>query len=222
MEVDKLIQLLAINALPLVFAITVHEAAHGWLAMKLGDRTAYMLGRVTINPVKHIDPIGTVLVPLVLIALTGFAFGWAKPVPVDWRNLRNPKRDMGYVALAGPAANLLMALIWSIMVLIGAAILPVSSWLGLPLVYMGGAGVLINCLLMALNLLPILPLDGGRILYSLLPHKQAQIYSRTEPFGLILVVLLMMTGVLGDILWPVIRFTVALLPASNIVSEVIF
>jgi Zn-dependent protease len=180
-----------------------------------------MLGRVTINPIKHIDPVGTVLVPLVFIYFTGFAFGWAKPVPVDWRNLHRPKRDMGLVALAGPASNLLMALIWAVMVLFGAAILPGFDWLGLPLVLMGVAGVLINCLLMALNLLPILPLDGGRILYSLLPHKQAQIYSRTEPFGLIVVVLLMMTDVLGDILWPVIRFTVALLPASNIVSEFI-
>ncbi|MEJ2694335.1 MAG: site-2 protease family protein [Candidatus Thiodiazotropha sp.] len=221
MEGLNLIQKLAIFALPLIFAITVHEAAHGWLAMKLGDKTAYMLGRVTINPIKHIDPVGTVLVPLVLIYFTGFAFGWAKPVPVDWRNLHRPKRDMGLVALAGPASNLLMALIWAVMVLFGAAILPGFDWLGLPLVLMGVAGVLINCLLMALNLLPILPLDGGRILYSLLPHKQAQIYSRTEPFGLIVVVLLMMTDVLGDILWPVIRFTVALLPASNIVSEFI-
>jgi Zn-dependent protease len=219
MEGLNLIQKLAIFILPMLFAITVHEAAHGWVAMKLGDKTAFMLGRITLNPLKHIDPIGTVLVPLTLILMTGFAFGWAKPVPVDWRNLRHPKRDMGLVALAGPAANLLMALIWAILVLISASLLPNSHWLGVPMLLMGVAGVLINCLLMALNLLPILPLDGGRILTSLLPAKQAQVYSRTESFGLILVILLMVTGVLGDILWPVIRFTISLLPASNILSD---
>jgi Zn-dependent protease len=219
MEGLNLIQKLAIFVLPIVFAITVHEAAHGWVAMKLGDKTAYMLGRVTLNPLKHIDPVGTVLVPLVLILLTGFAFGWAKPVPVDWRNLHRPQRDMGLVALAGPTSNLLMALIWAVMVLLGASVLPVFQWLGLPLLLMGVAGVLINCLLMALNLLPILPLDGGRILSSLLPPKLALAFSRSEPFGLMVVVLLMATGVLGDILWPVIRFTIALLPASHIVAE---
>jgi Zn-dependent protease len=222
MEGLNLIQKLAIFVLPLLFAITVHEAAHGWVAMKLGDKTAYMLGRITLNPLKHIDPVGTVLVPLVLILMTGFAFGWAKPVPVDWRNLHRPKRDMGLVALAGPASNLLMALFWAVMVLIAAALLPSFQWLGLPLLLMGVAGVLINCLLMALNLLPILPLDGGRVLASLLPPKQAMIYARTESFGLILVVLLMLTGVLGEILWPMIRFTITLLPASNIVSEFLF
>ena len=221
MEGLTLIQKLAIFVLPLLFAITVHEAAHGWVAMKLGDRTAYMLGRITLNPLKHIDPVGTVMVPLILILMTGFAFGWAKPVPVDWRNLHRPKRDMGLVALAGPASNLLMALIWAVMVMLGAALLPVFEWIGLPLVLMGVAGVLINCLLMALNLLPILPLDGGRILSSLLPPKTAEIYARTESFGLIVVILLMLTGVLGEILWPVIRFTVNLLPASSIVSEFI-
>jgi Zn-dependent protease len=214
----NLIQKLAVFALPLLFAITVHEAAHGWVAMKLGDKTAFMLGRISLNPLKHIDPIGTVLVPLVLIFTTGLAFGWAKPVPVDWRNLNHPKRDMGLVALAGPASNLLMALIWAVLVLIGNAFLPNSQWLGLPLLLMGVAGVFINTLLMALNLLPILPLDGGRILVSLLPPKQSQIFSRTESFGLIVVILLMVTGVLGQILWPVIRFTITLLPASNILS----
>jgi Zn-dependent protease len=222
MEGLNLIQKLAIFALPMLFAITVHEAAHGWVAMKLGDKTAFMLGRVTLNPLRHIDPIGTVLLPLLLITFTGFAFGWAKPVPVDWRNLHRPKRDMGLVALAGPASNLLMAVIWAVLVLVGAAILPNFQWLGLPLLLMGVAGVLINCLLMALNLLPILPLDGGRILASVLPPKQAQIYSRTESFGLIVVVLLMVTGVLGQILWPMIRFTITLLPASHIVSEFLF
>jgi Zn-dependent protease len=222
MEGLNLIQKLAIFALPVLFAITVHEAAHGWVAMKLGDKTAFMLGRVTLNPLRHIDPIGTVLLPLVLITFTDFAFGWAKPVPVDLRNLHRPKRDMGLVALAGPVSNLVMAVIWAVLVLVGAAILPNFQWLGLPLLLMGVAGVLINCLLMALNLLPILPLDGGRILASVLPPKQAQIYSYTESFGLIAVVLLMVTGVLGQILLPMIRFTITLLPASNIVSEFLF
>jgi Zn-dependent protease len=221
MEGLTLIQKLAIFVLPVLFAITVHEAAHGWVAMKLGDKTAYMLGRITLNPLKHIDLVGTVLVPIVLILTTGFAFGWAKPVPIDWRNLRQPKRDMGLVALAGPASNFLMALFWAVLILIGAAILPNFQWLGLPMVLMGVAGVLINSLLMALNLLPILPLDGGRVLSSLLPPGPAQVYARTESFGLIIVILLMITGILGQILWPVIRFTITLLPASNIVSEFI-
>jgi Zn-dependent protease len=217
----NLIQKLVIFVLPMVFAITVHEAAHGWMAKRLGDRTAEMLGRVTLNPLKHIDPIGTILVPLGLYLMTGFMFGWAKPVPVNWRNLHQPKRDMGYVALAGPAANLLMALIWALLVYIGALTINSFGWLAWPLVFMGVAGVLINSVLMALNLLPILPLDGGRVLYSLLPPKQAQIYSRTESFGLILVVLLLVTGMLGVILWPVVGLTIALLPATDIVTQLI-
>ncbi len=215
------IQTLAIFVLPMIFAITVHEAAHGWMAKRLGDKTAEMLGRVTLNPLKHIDPIGTILVPVGLYLMTGFMFGWAKPVPVDWRNLHHPKRDMGYVALAGPAANLLMALIWALMVYLGAAGMQDFSWVAWPLVLMGVAGVLINSVLMALNMLPILPLDGGRILVSLLPHKQAQLYSRTESFGLILVVVLLATGMLGVILGPVIGLTIKMLPASDIVSRLI-
>ncbi len=221
MEGLTLIQKLAIFVLPMVFAITVHEAAHGWVAKRLGDNTAFMLGRVTLNPLKHIDPVGTILVPLGLYVLTGFMFGWAKPVPVDWRNLNQPKRDMGFVALAGPAANLLMALIWAVMVYIGAMTMQSFDWLALPLLLMGVAGVLINSVLMALNLLPILPLDGGRVLFSLLPPKQAQVYSRTESFGLIVVVLLLATGVLGLILWPVVGLTIKMLPASEIVTRLI-
>ncbi len=216
-----LIQKLAIFILPLVFAITVHEAAHGWMAKRLGDRTAEMLGRVTLNPLKHIDPVGTILVPLGLYLMTGFMFGWAKPVPVNWRNLNHPKRDMGYVALAGPAANLLMALIWAVVIYLGVLGVRSFAWVAEPLVFMGVAGVLINSVLMALNLLPILPLDGGRVLYSLLPAKQAQVYSRMESFGLIVVVLLMVTGLLGAILWPVIDLTIALLPASDVVNKLL-
>ncbi|MEJ2393980.1 MAG: site-2 protease family protein [Candidatus Thiodiazotropha sp.] len=220
MEGLTLIQKLAIFVLPLIFAITVHEAAHGWVAKHLGDKTAEMLGRLTLNPLKHIDPIGTIAVPLGLYLMTGFMFGWAKPVPVDWRNLNNPKRDMGFVALAGPAANLLMALIWAIVAYLGALAVNSFNFL-LPLIFMGVAGVLINSVLMALNLLPILPLDGGRILYSLLPAKQAQIYSRTESFGLIVVILLLATGTLSIILGPVIALTIKILPASDIVTQLL-
>jgi Zn-dependent protease len=191
------------------------------MAMRLGDKTAARLGRVTLNPLKHIDPIGTILVPVGLYLMTGFVFGWAKPVPVDWRNLNHPKRDMGYVALAGPAANLCMALCWALTVYLGAALMHGFGWVAWPLLLMGVAGVLINSVLMALNLLPILPLDGGRILVSLLPRKQAQLYSRSESFGLILVVVLLATGALGLILGPMIGLTIKLLPATDIVTRLI-
>ncbi|MEJ2403914.1 MAG: site-2 protease family protein [Candidatus Thiodiazotropha sp.] len=216
-----LIQKLAIFILPMIFAITVHEAAHGWMAKRLGDRTAEMLGRVTLNPLKHIDPIGTILVPLGAYMLTGFMFGWAKPVPVNYRNLNNPKRDMGLVALAGPGANLLMALIWALMIYVGGMSLESFHWLGEPLVFMGVAGVLINAVLMALNLMPILPLDGGRVIYSLLPPKPAQIYSRLESYGMVIVLVLLATGVLGVVLWPVVGMTIKLLPASDVVNKLI-
>lgn len=213
----NLIQSLAIMILPLIFAITVHEAAHGWMAMRLGDKTAYMLGRVTLNPIKHIDPIGTILVPLGAFMLTGFIFGWAKPVPVDWKNLRQPKRDMGLVALAGPGANFLMALIWAILIYAGAMSMKGFSWLGLPLLYMGIVGVLINTVLMVLNLMPIPPLDGGRVVYSLLPPKQARAYAKLEAYGLMIIVVLLVTGVLGVVLKPLICLTIQILPASDIV-----
>ncbi|MES9946769.1 MAG: site-2 protease family protein [Candidatus Thiodiazotropha sp.] len=216
-----LIQKLAIFILPLIFAITVHEAAHGWMAKRLGDKTAQMLGRVTLNPLKHIDPVGTILVPLGLYLLTGFMFGWAKPVPVNWNNLRKPKRDMGLVALAGPGANLIMALIWSILVYAGALALEDFAWLGVPLVLMGVTGVLINTILMALNMMPVPPLDGGRVVYSLLPPKQAHAYSKLESYGIIIVLALLMTGLLGFILEPIVALTIMILPASDIVANLI-
>lgn len=213
------IQLLAVLTLPVLFAITVHEAAHGWMASRLGDRTALMLGRVTINPLKHIDPVGTVLVPLATFLLTGFLFGWARPVPINGRNLHHPRRDLALVAIAGPAANLAMALLWGLVVQLGLALWGVSQWIALPLVYMGAAGVLINAILMALNLFPLLPLDGGRVLSALLPPAWSASLSRIEPFGLILLLALLVTGLLGDLLTPVIELIVGLLPGSGVVTE---
>ena len=221
MEGLNQIQVLAIVALPLIFGITVHETAHGWVAKRLGDNTAFMLGRLTLNPLKHIDPVGTILVPLGLYLMTGYPFGWAKPVPVDWRKLNHPKRDMGYVALAGPAANLLMALVWALLIYLGLMLVKGIPQFAVPLIFMGVAGVLINAVLMALNLLPILPLDGGRILSSLLPLKQARIYARSETFGLIVVVLLLVTGLLGAILRPLVDLTITLLPASDVVHRLL-
>ena len=196
-------QQIAVLALPVLFAITLHEAAHGWVAGRLGDDTALRLGRVTLNPLRHIDPIGTILVPLATFALTGFLFGWAKPVPVDFRRLNHPRRDMALVAAAGPAANLLMMLFWGLMIRLGGGI--ESGWFGVPLIYMGLAGLLINAILAVLNMLPILPLDGGRVLASLLPRDLAASYARLEPYGLVIIILLLVSGMLGKLLWPLIE-----------------
>jgi Zn-dependent protease len=195
-------------AVPVVFAITLHEAAHGYVAKLFGDQTAWMLGRVTANPVKHIDPVGTILVPgmLMLIAAVtktpAFIFGWAKPVPVNFGNLRNPKRDMFWVAGAGPFANFVMAVGWG---LLFKAAVPGGLIASSGLVEMAGAGIQINLMLMALNLLPILPLDGGRIAVSLLPHALANSYARLEPYGFMIVILLLATGILGDLMQPILR-----------------
>ncbi|NNG12839.1 MAG: site-2 protease family protein [Halobacteria archaeon] len=186
---------------PVLFAITVHEVAHGWIAARLGDKTALMLGRLTLNPVKHIDPIGTILVPgLLMLMQTGFLFGWAKPVPVTWQNLKHPKRDMALVAAAGPTANLLMALGWALVIRLGLSL----GENGLALVFMGTAGIFINTILMVLNLLPLPPLDGGRVMTGLLPGPLAWKFSRIEPYGFIILIALLVTGVLGKIMWPVI------------------
>jgi Zn-dependent protease len=222
METLSPLQLLAVLAIPVLFAITVHEAAHGWVASRLGDQTALMLGRVTFNPIKHIDPIGTILVPLATFFLVGFLFGWAKPVPVDWRRLRHPRRDMALVAVAGPGANLLMALIWGGVIKLGVLLLATSQWVALPLIYMGAAGILINVFLMVLNLMPLLPLDGGRVVNAILPPKVAIQFSRMEPFGLIILLVLLITGLLGAVLLPIVSGTVDLLPGSAIVRELFF
>lgn len=216
------IQMLAVIALPVLFAITVHEAAHGWMAARLGDGTAKMLGRVTLNPLKHIDLVGTLIVPIATFMLTGFLFGWAKPVPINGRNLHHPRRDMAFVALAGPGANLLMAVLWGLIVQVGIAFWDTSQWLAVPLVYMGAAGVLINVILMALNLFPLVPLDGGRVLNALLPPAWSANFSRLEPYGLILLLALLVTGLLGTLLTPVIKGTISLMPGASIVKELFF
>ena len=198
MEELTLIQKIVVWVVPVIFAITVHEVAHGWVAKHYGDNTAWMLGRLTLNPLKHIDPIGTILVPGLMLAFTGFVFGWAKPVPVNIRNLRNPKHDMAIVALAGPVANLLMATGWALFarlgILIGAAEITV------PMVYVGVAGIMINLILALLNLLPIPPLDGSRILSWALPGRWGIYYNQFEQYGFYLLVILLMTDSLGAIL----------------------
>lgn len=206
----SLLEGVVLYALPAVLAITLHEAAHGYVAKLFGDSTAYMLGRVTANPVKHIDPVGTVLVPLGLYLLSklagtgGFIFGWAKPVPVNFNNLRHPKRDMFWVAAAGPGANLLMAIAW-------ALLFKFSLESSRALATMSAFGIQINVMLLALNLLPILPLDGGRLLYSLLPRGMADTYGRLEPYGLFIVIGLLATNVLGVLLMPVVAVAVRLI-----------
>lgn len=202
MEELTLVQRVAVWALPILFAITVHEVAHGWVAKKLGDPTAMMLGRLTLNPIKHIDPIGTIVVPVALLLLGGFIFGWAKPVPVTWENLKNPKRDMALVAIAGPLANLMMAILWALVMKLGFVLGGSFDFLVWPLIYMGGAGITINIVLMLLNLLPIPPLDGGRVLAGILPGPWAWKLSRIEPYGFMIIVALLMTGMLGKILGP--------------------
>lgn len=200
----SLVQKIIIYAIPILFAITVHEVAHGWIASKLGDQTARMMGRLTLNPIKHIDPVGTILVPLVMLMFTPFLLGWAKPVPVDWRNLRRPRQDMAWVALAGPAANLLMLIFWALIAKLVIVSGAGNQGYGVPVMAMAMAGIFINIILMVLNLIPIPPLDGSRVLSAVLPPKQALVYNRLEPYGLIIVLVLLVTGVLGKFFLPVV------------------
>ena len=203
---------LALLLIPcLVIAIVFHEVAHGWAALALGDPTAKERRRLTLNPIRHVDPVGTLLVPGALALFGGPVFGWAKPVPVNFANLRHPKRDMLWVAAAGPFSNLVMALLWALAVKIGIA--APDSYFALPLALMGAAGVFINAIIMVLNLLPLPPLDGGRILVSLLPHRLAYNVSRIEPYGFIILIVLLFSGVLGMILWPVIGMVMTLAAA---------
>ena len=198
-----LIEKVIVWAIPVVFAITVHEVAHGWVANQLGDPTAKIKGRLTLNPIKHVDPIGTVVLPLLLLYAGGFVFGWAKPVPVDWRNLGHPRRDMALVAAAGPLANLLMLCLWAILAKL-LLLFGYPVWIINMLLMMCGAGIIMNIVLMVLNLFPLLPLDGGRILTAMLPARAAQLYSRLEPAGLLILIILLVTGVLGNVLTPAV------------------
>ncbi len=200
----SLLQKISIWAIPVLFAITVHEVAHGWVARRFGDRTAEMMGRLTLNPVKHIDPVGTVIVPLALLAMgTGFVFGWAKPVPVAQQNLRNPRRDMAIVAAAGPLTNLAQAGIWAVIAKI--ALIANLAYVSEPVALMGAAGILINIVLAVLNLLPVPPLDGGRVVSSLLPPHLSDRFDRLEPYGLLILLALLATGVLGRVMGPVVN-----------------
>ena len=201
MDELTLIQRIVVWILPVIFAITVHEVAHGWVAKKYGDNTAFALGRLTLNPIKHIDLFGTIILPgLLLMTGTGFIFGWAKPVPVDPRNFKNPLRDMAIVALAGPVANLLMALAWALITRLGVTIGAGAEAIALPLIYSGVAGISINLVLALINLLPIPPLDGSRILTGILPSYWAWQYNRLERYGFIILLLLLYTKLLGAIL----------------------
>ena len=204
MDIAHLIQLIALYAIPAIFAITLHEAAHGYAARHFGDLTAYQAGRISLNPVRHIDPIGTLLIPAVVLFASGgkFAFGWAKPVPVNFGMLRNPKRDMLWVAAAGPGANLLMAVLWALF--FKAVSLMPMNYFSDPALRMAEGGIIINLVLMVLNLFPLPPLDGGRIAVSLLPHRLAYQFARVEPYGMIILMVLLFTGVLGAVMLPII------------------
>jgi Zn-dependent protease len=195
----SLIQRIVVWILPVIFAITVHEVAHGWVARKCGDNTAYQQGRLTLNPMKHIDWFGTIILPgLLLLTGTGFIFGWAKPVPVDARNFKNPRKDMAWVALAGPVSNLLMAIAWALLARLGVLI-GVEA-ISLPLIYMGVAGISINLVLALINLLPIPPLDGSRVVTGILPNYWAWQYNRLERYGFIILLILLYTRILNAIL----------------------
>lgn len=194
---------IAVWAVPILFAITLHEAAHGWVANKLGDPTAKQLGRITVNPIKHIDPMGTVVVPLFLAMISPFVMGWAKPVPVDPRYFKSPLLDMALVAVAGPVSNFVMACFWAMFIQLVLLSLEQSQLLVF-LTEMGKNGIIINIVLMVLNLLPIPPLDGGRVVAGILPPKLAIPFMQLERFGMIIILLLLVSGILGKILWPIV------------------
>jgi Zn-dependent protease len=221
MDELNMAQRVAVWALPLVFAVTVHEAAHGWVADRLGDPTARRLGRITFNPLPHIDLLGTILVPLLMLTFTGFLIGWAKPVPVAIRRLRHPKRDMAIVAAAGPAVNLAMAILWSLALVLAHHLVHALPAVAVPLLLMSIAGVFINLVLMAINLLPVPPLDGGRILTGVLPQPAAGLLARIEPFGLFILIALLVTGVVGMVLGPVVFGTIQVLPGTDLVLGIL-
>jgi Zn-dependent protease len=202
MHIEQLIQTIAIAAIPILFAITLHEAAHGYVARYFGDMTADREGRISLNPIHHIDPVGTILLPILTLWLGGVLFGWAKPVPVNFGALRHPKKDMLWVALAGPATNLFMALGWGLVTRL--ALWSQDSYFAEPMMEMAQFGIRINVVLIALNMLPLPPLDGGRVAVSLLPHKQAFMLARLEPYGMFILIFMVMTPLLGWVLMPIV------------------
>ncbi len=202
MDPTNILITVLVYAIPVIFAITLHEAAHGYVARMFGDNTAYMMGRVTLNPAKHIDPIGTVVLPLATLALSGFMFGWAKPVPVNFGQLRNPRRDSILVAAAGPGVNVVQAIAWAAIMRVLLETVSGPSSIGQFWAEVATAGITMNVMFAVLNLFPMLPLDGGRIVANLLPPKLGYAYSRTEPYGLIILLLLMVTGVFSRLLGP--------------------
>ncbi len=204
----SVIQKIAVFALPILFAITLHEAAHGYVARYFGDMTAYAAGRVSMNPLRHIDFVGTIVVPLATLLLTNFMFGWAKPVPVNFSQLRDPKRDMLWVAAAGPFSNLFMALVWALLLVAGASLAPANpaaAWL----LFAGAAGIFVNVIFFVLNLLPLPPLDGGRIMASLLPNRMAWKFAQIERYGFLVLLVLLASGMLGKLLSPPIVATLS-------------
>jgi Zn-dependent protease len=213
MDVTDIVQTIAIYALPVLFAITLHEAAHGYVARHFGDMTAYAQGRVSLNPARHIDAVGTIVVPLLILLLSGgrFLFGWAKPVPVNYSALRRPKRHMAWVAAAGPAANLAMVIGWAALLKLVMA-LP-TNYFSVPFGLMAEAGIRVNLVFMFLNLVPIPPLDGGRIVTGLLPHPLAWRYARLEPWGLFILLALIVSKALDAVLIPLVILADALIRA---------
>jgi Zn-dependent protease len=211
LDIAQIVQGLAVCAIPVLFAITLHEVAHGLVARHFGDRTAEMLGRLSLNPIKHIDPVGTIVVPALMFVSSGFLFGWAKPVPVNFRNLRNPKRDMIFVALAGPAANIVMGIGWALILKVALIFGLIGETLDGFLFRMVEIGILINVLLAAFNLVPIPPLDGGRVLRGLVNESIGQYLDRIERFGFIIIVVLLVSGLLWMVVDPLRNFLTSLI-----------
>lgn len=210
-DINQVLQGIAVGAIPILFAVTLHEVAHGWAASRCGDHTARLLGRLSLNPIKHIDPVGTILVPALLWTFGGVLFGWAKPVPVAFRNLNKPKRDMVIVAIAGPIANIMMGVCWAAVYKLVMVTGLTTSFAGEWLMSMARIGILINTLLAAFNLLPIPPLDGGRVLRGLVNESIGRFLDRIEPFGLIILVVLLMSGWLWVLVGPLLSLVESLI-----------
>jgi Zn-dependent protease len=211
MDLEQLVRAIAVGAIPVLFAVTLHEVAHGWMARRHGDHTAEMMGRLSLNPIKHIDPVGTIIVPIMMLMFSPFIFGWAKPVPVAFNKLNNPKRDMVWVAIAGPLANIAMGIFWAVVfkltVVTGLAASVAGEWI----MSMAEIGIIINALLAAFNLLPIPPLDGGRVFRGLASESVGYYLDRIEPFGLIILVVLLVSGVLQVLVGPILVLVISLI-----------